>query len=114
MRDGIRKDLLVTEEIAESSDLYLRARLGAFLKIRAPDLSNPSKPTEKNCDYIHDSRTDPSSGFLRADEGTVSPAWYVTAGAGEVTEVREAKTRQLREELMAEQFDQESKEHAGT
>src|SRR5260370_20766031 len=25
----------------------LRARLGALLKIRAPDLSNPSKPTEK-------------------------------------------------------------------
>jgi hypothetical protein len=29
------------------------------------------------------------SGFLRADEGTVSPAWYVTAGAGGATEVRE-------------------------
>jgi hypothetical protein len=66
----IRKDLLVTEEIAESSDLRttllvrksvtvlphrclllapgnLRARLGALLKIRVPDLSNPSKPTEK-------------------------------------------------------------------
>jgi hypothetical protein len=67
----IRKDLLVREEIAESSDLRplplssrvsdclatplalagpwksKGAALGALLKIRAPDLSNPSKPTEK-------------------------------------------------------------------
>jgi hypothetical protein len=57
-----------------------------------------------------DSRTDSGSGFLRADEGAVSPAWYVTAGAGGVTEVREPMTRQFRQELMAEQFDQESKE----
>ncbi len=67
---GIRKDLLVTEEIAESSGPKgdpLSSRVsdclttplalacswkskgahGALLKIRAPDLSNPSKPTEK-------------------------------------------------------------------
>jgi AraC-like DNA-binding protein len=67
----IRKDLLGREEIAESSDLRplplssrvsdclatplalaspwksKGAALGALLKIRAPDLSNPSKPTEK-------------------------------------------------------------------
>jgi len=46
---GIRKDLLVTEEIAESSDLRATpARLRALLKIKAPDLSNPSKPTEND------------------------------------------------------------------
>jgi cellobiose-specific phosphotransferase system component IIC len=39
-------------------------------------------------DYVHDSRTDSGSGFLRSDEGTVSPAWYVTAGACGVMEVR--------------------------
>src|SRR5579864_63905 len=67
---GIRKDLLVTEEIAESSGpkgdplssrvsdclaipLALasswksKGALGALLKIRAPDLSNPSKPPKK-------------------------------------------------------------------
>ena len=67
---GIRKDLSVTEEIAESSGpkgdplssrvsdclatpLALacswksKGAYGALLKIRAPDLSNPSKPTEK-------------------------------------------------------------------
>ena len=66
---GIRKDLLVAEDIAESSGpqgdslssrvsdcLATRAlasswkskgALGALLKIRAPDFSNPSKTTEK-------------------------------------------------------------------
>ena len=65
-------------------------------------------------DYIDRSRADPRSGVLCPDEGTISPAWYVTAEAGGVTEVRGPMTRQLRQELIAEQLDQESKEHAGT
>ena len=31
----------------------------------------------------------PGPGVLRVDEGTSSAAWYVTAGAGGATEVRE-------------------------
>src|SRR5579864_2464334 len=74
---GIRKDLLVTEEIAESSGpkgdpLSSRVRdclaiplalasswkskgaLGALLKIRAPDLSKPIETTEKRTDQCNE------------------------------------------------------------
>src|SRR5258708_38410985 len=40
-------------------------------------------------DYIHDSRIDFGSGFLRADEGTSTATWHVAAGTGGVKEVKE-------------------------
>ena len=51
---------------------------------------------------------DSCSGVLRVNEGTVSPAWYIAAGAGGATKVKEPMTRQLRQELIGKQFDQES------
>src|SRR5260370_13273356 len=40
-------------------------------------------------DYVHDSRTDSGSGFLRVDEGTSSATWHVAAGTGGVKEEKD-------------------------